>query len=349
MMNGTWGSRTAGLLIVAASLLAADAGLQSADAAACKTMRKINIGVSVSPPNVVHTTPYVAKELGYFAKHCVDATIIQFEGGRSPAAKAAAAKGTALVSVSPVAIGRGVKVRQIWGLAPRLPQSYTVSADVKTAKDLKGKRLSATGGGVGGFNWIMGRAVLESAGLTVKDAKFVAGATAGRLPGLLTGQLDGVSLHPESIYLGMKKNKGIHVLVHLADLMPKYSYNSYGASIEWIKRDHDLMADAVAAMIEANREIYRDEAKVVPIIMKATGRPKHAVEFAWKDLTEHCVWSVNQGFVPERTKWTIDYDVQNGDIDAKKKPTVEQVFDKQLADEAVKRAGGPVKIGKCTE
>jgi ABC-type nitrate/sulfonate/bicarbonate transport system substrate-binding protein len=82
MMNGTWGSRTAGLLIVAASVLAADAGLQSADAAACKTMRKINIGVSVSPPNVVHTTPYVAKELGYFAKHCVDATIIQFEGGR---------------------------------------------------------------------------------------------------------------------------------------------------------------------------------------------------------------------------------------------------------------------------
>ncbi|HEU4662378.1 MAG TPA: ABC transporter substrate-binding protein [Pseudolabrys sp.] len=349
MMNVTWGSRTTGLLILAAVLLGADAGQQAADAAACNTMRKINIGVSVSPPNVVHTTPYVAKELGYFAKHCVDATIIQFEGGRSPASKAAAANGTALVSVSPVAIGRGVKVRQIWGLAPRLPQSYTVSADVKSAKDLKGKRLSASGGGVGSFNWIMGRAMLESVGLKVEDAKFIAGSTAGRLPGLLTGQLDGVSLHPESVYLGMKKNKGIHVLVHLADLMPKYSFNSYGASIDWIKRDHDLMADAVAAMIEANREIYRDEAKVVPIMMKATGRPKDAVEFAWKDLTEHCVWSVNQGFDPERTKWTIDYDVQNGDIDAKNKPTAEQVFDKELADEAVKRAGGPVKIGKCAE
>ena len=58
---------------------------------------------------------------------------------------------------------------------------------------------------------------------------------------------------------------------------------------------------------------------------------------------------MNQGFAPERTKWTIDYDAQNGDIDPKKKPTVEQVFDKQLADEAVKRAGGTVKIGKCTE
>ena len=55
------------------------------DAAAqnCPTMRKINIGVSVAPPNVVHTSPYVAKELGFFAKRCIDANIIQFEGGQS--------------------------------------------------------------------------------------------------------------------------------------------------------------------------------------------------------------------------------------------------------------------------
>ena len=61
------------------------------------------------------------------------------------------------------------------------------------------------------------------------------------------------------------------------------------------------MVDAIAAMIEANRTMYRDEAKVVPIIMKATGKPKEAVEYAWKVLTEHCVWSVNQGFDAKRT------------------------------------------------
>jgi ABC-type nitrate/sulfonate/bicarbonate transport system substrate-binding protein len=334
-----------GLLILAGCVLTAHA----AAAEPCKTMRKINIGVSVSPPNVVHTTPYVAKALGYFAKRCVDVTIIQFEGGSSPAAKAAAAKGTALVSVTPIAVGRGVKVRQIWGLAPRLPQSYVVGEDIKTAKDLKGKRLSATGGGVGGFNWVMGRQVLLSAGLKVDDVQFIAGSTAGRLPGLLTGQLDGVSLHPESIYLGQKKKPGLHVLIALADLLPNYFYNAYGASTEWIARDHDLMADAVAAMIEANRTIYRDEAKVVPIIMKATGRPKEAVEFAWKDLTGHCVWSVNQGYDAKRTQWTIDHDVENKFIAADKKPTVQLVFDPDIANAAVKSLGGPVTIGKCTQ
>ena len=98
-----------------------------ASAQQCPTMRKINIGVSVAPPNVVHTSPYVAKELGYFAKRCIDANIVQFEGGQSQTSAVAAAQGTAIVSVSDVSIGRGLKVQQIWALAPRMPQAYMVS------------------------------------------------------------------------------------------------------------------------------------------------------------------------------------------------------------------------------
>lgn len=126
--------------------VAALLGICSGDALAqsaptCPAMRKINIGVSVAPPNVVHTSPYVAKALGYFAKRCIDANIVQFEGGQSQTSAAAAAQGTAIVSVSDVSIGRGLKVQQIWGLAPRMPQAYMVPGDVKTAADLKGKRL----------------------------------------------------------------------------------------------------------------------------------------------------------------------------------------------------------------
>ena len=59
-------------------------------------------------------------------------------------------------------------------------------------------------------------------------------------------------------------------------------FNAYCAATEWIARDHALMVDTVAAMIEANRTIYRDQARVVPIMMKATGKPKEAVEYAWE-------------------------------------------------------------------
>ena len=81
--------------------------------------------------------------------------------------------------------------------------------------------------------------------------------------------------------------------------------------------------------------------------MKATGRPKDAVEYAWKTLTDNCVWTVNTGYDAKRTAWTIQHDFDVGYI--KKKPTVEEVFNPDIANEAVKKLGGPIKIGKCTQ
>jgi ABC-type nitrate/sulfonate/bicarbonate transport system substrate-binding protein len=340
------------LLAISTSLLVADLGVHEAAAQGapnCPTMRKINIGIAVSPPNVVHTSPYVAKELGFFAKRCIDATLVQFEGAQSATANVAVAQGTVILNVTDVAIGNGMKAQQFWGLAPRMPQAYVVAEDVKKAADLKGKRLSAVGGGVGGFNWRMGREVLKSAGLTVEDAQFVSAATAGRVPGLIAGQVDGVALHPEDVYLAKKQKSTLNVLVQLADLMPLYMFNGYGASTEWIARDRPLLRDTAAAMIEANRTIYREKDKVVPIIMEATQKPKEAVEYAWEVLTKNCVWSVNEGFDPKRTAWSIESSVANGDVEAAKKPTVEQIINMQLASEAVEVAGGRVKIGNCTE
>jgi ABC-type nitrate/sulfonate/bicarbonate transport system substrate-binding protein len=315
----------------------------------CAAMRKIEIGISVAPPNVVHTSPFVASELGYFTKHCIDAHIVQFDGAESPAARAAAAQGTALVSTNAVEVGRGFRVQQVWGLAPRLPQAYVVAESIKSAADLRGKRLSATGGGIGGLNWLLSREVLKTAGLTTDDAQFIPSYTAARLPALLAGQIDGVALHPEDIYLAQNEKPGLHVLIQFVDLLPEYMFNAYGAATDWIAHDHALMVDTVAAMIEANRTIYRDEARVVPIMMKATGKPKEAVEYAWEVETQHCVWSVNEGFSARRTQWTIDNAVANGYIDQTKKPTVEQVVNMQIANEAVAAAGGPVIIAGCTQ
>jgi ABC-type nitrate/sulfonate/bicarbonate transport system substrate-binding protein len=335
------------VLVLAGAFAATGASAQSAPN--CPTMRKINVGVSVAPPNVVHTAPYVAKALGFFAKRCIDANIVQFEGGQSQTANVAAAQGTAIISVSDVAIGRGLKVQQIWGLAPRMPQVYMVQEGITKAAELKGKRLSATGGGVGGFNWRMGREVLKSAGLTVEDAQFIPSPTAGRLPGLIANQIDGVALHPEDVYLAKKQKPSLNALVHLVELMPNYMFNAYGASTEWIARDRPLLRDTVAAMIEANRTIYRDKDKVIPIIVEATKKPKEAVEFAWETETKNCVWSVNTGFDPKRTQWSIDNSVANGDVEAAKKPSVEQVANIKLAEEAVELAGGRVTIGRCAE
>ena len=177
-----------------------------------------------------------------------------------------------------------------------------VAPDVKTAADLKGKRLSATGGGVGGFNWRMGREVLKTAGLTVDDAQFIASATAGRLPGLIAGQIDAVALHPEDVYLAKKQKPTLNLLVQLAELMPNYMFNAYGASLDWI-------APRPRAAARCRRrddrgqphDVHATRPRSLPIIVKATDKPKEAVEYAIDVLTKNCVWSINGGFDPDRT------------------------------------------------
>jgi ABC-type nitrate/sulfonate/bicarbonate transport system substrate-binding protein len=183
----------------------------------------------------------------------------------------------------------------------------------------------------------------------VAAAQFISQGTAGRLPGLVAGQLDAVALHPEDIYLAMKQKPGIHSLIAIADLMPLYMFNAYGGANDWVVRDRALIRDALAAMIETNRLIYREKDKVVPIMVKATQKPQDAVEFAWDSLTRNCIWSVNEGFDPKQTEFTVNMDVAAGDIDAAKKPSFDQVVDMSLAKEAVEAAGGRVTIGNCKD
>ncbi|HEY3107537.1 MAG TPA: ABC transporter substrate-binding protein [Chloroflexota bacterium] len=326
------------------------AGAAPAAAATCTgPPRKITVGVSVAPPNVVHTPPFVARALGYFARRCIEANIVQFEGGLSATNLTAVAQGAAIGSLNEAAIGQGLKGKQIWGMAPRPPQAYVVSEAVKTAADLKGKKLSAAGGGVGSFNWIMGREVLKTANLSVDDVQFISQATAGRLPGLVSGQLDGVALHPEDVFLAQQQRPGVHVLVNLAELLPLYFFNAYGASDEFIARDRALLRDTIAAMIEANRTIYQEKEKVIPIMVEATEKPRPAVEFAYGELAKNCVWSVNAGFNRERTEWSAQNSVNNGDLEAAKKPTYEQIVEQRLGEEALQAAGGPTAIGNCRD
>jgi NitT/TauT family transport system substrate-binding protein len=342
----TTGTRVIASLAAAAALFVA---ADPAQAQSCPAMRKLNIGVSVSPPNVVHTTPYVAKGLGLFAQRCIEANIIQFEGGLSATAVAAVSRGQAISNITETAIGGGVKAKQIWGLAPRMPQAYVVAESVKTAADLKGKRLSAAGGGVGSLNWRIGREVLKTANLTVDDVQFVSQGTAGRLPGLITGQIEAVALHPEDVFLAQQQKPGVHPLAVMAELLPDYYFNAYGASEGMIAAERATLVDAITAMMEANRTMYRDKEKVIPHIVQATEKTRPAVEFALAQLTRNCVWSVNTGVNRQRTEWSIDNAVANGDIEPAKKPSFEQVVDESLAKEAMARLGGPVTIGNCKE
>src|SRR6185312_5407284 len=340
------------LLFVLAGAIAGPGGTTSVAQAqqSCPGgLRKVTIGISVAPPNVIHTAPYVAKALGLFAKHCIDPNIVEFEGGATGTIVAAISQGGTVANLTDVAIAHGLKAREVWMLAPKLVQFYAVSPDIKSAADLKGKRLSAAGGGVGGLQWLMAREVLKTANLTVNDVQFISQGTAGRLPGLVAGQLEGVMLHPEDFYLAQKQRPGVHALVTLDKLLPKEVFTAYGASDDTISKDPTLIRDTIAALIEANREIYRQKDKVIPIMVQASGKPRDAVEFAYDYETKNCMWSVNGSFDQSRAMWTQDDDIANGYIDKDKRLPYNQIVDAKPLQDALKLVGGPVTINGCKD
>ena len=139
----------------------------------------------------------------------------------------------------------------------------------------------------------------------------------------------------------------MHILVNLSELLPKYYFNAYGVADDFLNRDRKLVLDATESLIEANRAIYTQKEKVIPVMVQATKKPPEAVNFAYDYLTKNCVWSVNSGFSRDRTEWSIDNAVENGDIQTDKKPTYEQVVDVKLGEEALKAVGGPTKVRGC--
>src|SRR5256885_6170821 len=59
------------------------AATASAAAKATCQAKKVTIAVPVTPPNVVHLTPYVADSFGYFKDENLTVELIRFDGGRS--------------------------------------------------------------------------------------------------------------------------------------------------------------------------------------------------------------------------------------------------------------------------
>ena len=243
------------IALAAGSVAITDAAMRGAAAQSCSVMRKINIGVSVAPPNVVHTSPHVAKELGFFAKRCIEPNIIQFEGGASATASAAAVQGSAIVSVGDVAIGRGMKVQQFWGLAPRMPQAYMVSAGVKTAADLKGGVI-----GVSTFG------SESDSTVTLALQRLGYGGGMRRLEAVQSGEIKATPLNEPLASLASAQ--GVNVLIDLVPEQIAWVFSSIVVRRADIAQRRDMLLRFLKATAEGNHIALGDAGRARSVLAK---------------------------------------------------------------------------------
>jgi NitT/TauT family transport system substrate-binding protein len=306
-----------------------------------QTKRKVVFGVPVTPPNVVHIPPYVAKEMGFFAENNIEADFVTFEGG-TQTLRGSVAGGLDITGTSAdpaiIAAARGAGTKVVGTYSHKLSQSMLVQGDIKSCKDLKGRKIGIQE--VGAFNEVMSRAVMASCGLTQKDVQYIPVSTKGRVPGLLSGQIDTAILHVDQALVAKKKKPDLNILVNLWETLPKWVYAAYIAPEKEIGSNRQLYVDIMAALIKANRFIYNNKAKTVEIATKYTQQDSDVVSQTYDLLANAGAWPVNDGLPREMVEWTINKQVELGTIKPEEKPAYEKLIDVSVVQAALSKAGG---------
>lgn len=309
--------------------------------AEAQNKRKVVFGVPVTPPNVVHIPPYIAKEMGFFAENNIEPEFVTFEGG-TQTLRGSVAGGLDITGTSSdpaiIAAARGAGTKVLGTYSHKLSQSMAVQGDIKSCKDLRGRKIGIQE--VGAFNEVMSRAVLASCGLTPKDVQYVNVSTKGRVAGLLTGQIDTAILHVDQALVAKKKKPDLNILVNLWEPLPKWLYAAYIAPEKEIASNRQLYIDIMAALVKANRFIYKDKAKTVEIATKYTQQDADVVGQTYDILAGVGAWPVNDGLPKDMVEWTINRQVELGSIRAEEKPSYDKLIDASIIQAAVAKAGG---------
>ncbi len=301
--------------------------------------RKIVLGMPVAPPNVVHTPMALAKFFGYADKFNLELEIKNFEG--STRALTAAIAGDVQVGTLDCvnAYGNGVPLVGFWGGAPKLPVVMVARDPIRDIKELKGKKIGMSSA-PGGFIDRMNRAVLAAANIKPEEVTIVQTTTAGRVPSLLSGQTDTAIFHYEQASLLLRQMPGTRVVFDLQNALPDYQYHVYCATRSFVQQNREAITDLIAASILAVRHAVNNRAEAIKALVTLTGANEMDTGYAYAQMIARCVWSRNLGLDLKRINWTIDYAFQGGEM--KQKYSAAQLIDMNIANEALRRAGGPV-------
>src|SRR5437667_568868 len=317
------------------------AASQSAAAKAVCAAKNITIAVPVTPPNVVHLTPYVAVSFGYFKDENLTVELVRFEGGVQ-SLRASASGGITLAGTSsePVVDGvaNGADVKIVYSYAPNVDVSFAVGPKVKTMADLKGKVMGVQE--PGGFADVMTRIILRRAGIDPKEVTFLQTTTAGRVQALATGNADTAVLHIDQVKTAQKANPQIAVLANMWEVLTDYQYAVYVAPTQTLKDDPTTTECIVRALMRANRAMYdpANRTKIVDLGVEQTKADRDVVESTFDLLVKAKAWPQNEGVPKANIEGTIKSEKDFGKITKDLK--FEDVTDLSIVKKVIAQLGG---------
>jgi ABC-type nitrate/sulfonate/bicarbonate transport system substrate-binding protein len=301
----------------------------------------IKVALPTSVTSFSNSDIAVAQDLGYFKELglTVETTNLK-AGGDAVKGVVSGSFDIGGASIEPVinAYATGAKLNIIASYADRLVVDMVTPKSITKPADLAGKNLGVQE--IGSFREVMTRMVLESAKLTQKDVSYVPTNADAIVSGLVAGQIQSGILQPEQLISAEQKDPNLHSLVNLFKIEPKYFYGTYFASQTWLDANPEAAVRFTQALTKAHRAMYDSEAKVVPIIAKATGFSEAVITKAWtvymKDIQ---AFAKNEGLDQANLDYTLKRMQQLGTLRPGATPDIAKLVDRTPISQAVKNLG----------
>jgi NitT/TauT family transport system substrate-binding protein len=229
-----------------------------------ETSEKVRI--AIASHSLAFLVPFVAKDRGLYAKHGIEAEIIQV---RPNVAMAALLSGdidyVELIGSIIRSAGRGAPVRAISTSIKAPFFSFAANNKFKTIKDLKGATIGVTA--IGGTNYVSTRLTLRHYGLDPdKDVKILAiGDEKLMYEAFKIGRVDSVVVAPPfSVIL---RREGFPLLAHTGELL-NIPYSGLGTTLDKISKSRMQIRKLLRGEIEALRFVHANPAGTTEVIRK---------------------------------------------------------------------------------
>lgn len=262
---------------------------------------KIRISVS-GGYNMIFLSSGVAQHRGFFKDEGLDAEIVVMGAAPSIAALSNGDIDFTLLTGTVIrAAIRGLPVRLVAGLMTSSPHVLLARQEIKSVKDLSGKKVGLAG--FGDATHVLARIILARNGVDPdKEIQFVPlGSDSGRFAGLQQKLADAVVTSPPWDFEG--KKLGYNILARAYDYV-NYPLSGVGVNVKSIQQNREQVKRTVRALIKASRFIRDNREEAVKVLM-AWGKVKAEQAYASYDSTVKVI-SSDGGIPDDGLKLLID-------------------------------------------
>ena len=201
---------------------------------------------------------WVAKDLKIFDKQGLDVDVIMITGGARSVATLLSGStqfGTGSATAPLLATARGSDIKIIAASYNKFPYAFIAKPDIRTPKDLRGKKISILN--YGGSNDLALQLALKEWSIRQQEVIVIIGGDAPtRLAALLTGAIDATILSPPQLTKAVQA--GYRVLADMGDMSANFTQSSLYLKGSSLRENRDRAKRFLRAYAEAVRVIKTD-------------------------------------------------------------------------------------------